>query len=413
MGATTRKERLEQLLQLAQHYRGSNRRDLARTLGRSTSRLVPDSGMPKLDLIMDLTELLDWRVEDVVGHLWTGDASEAAPDERPFIALEQQARQAHREGRFHDAVRFAQAARGAAHDPEERARAAIREASAWDGLGRYTRAMDVTRRGLTECAATRSTRLALQGNLAGEYYTLWHLLEARTMAHDLVEEFRASPPSGKWQSATEAFAYYTRGHASRRLLVAEEFRAASHARAAADDLERARVLHEELAERFDDEAYVGIANTCLGGLYEVEAVLGVRAPEHVLSLYERGLGGLVEIDPSGSGDWLESYGWWCIFGCNVALRAVGDPKELQRWMALFTNKADEIAERLDNWSLRERVLAMDFARRERLNDWTGVGEEYTLDADDVRLISGAMGRFPSFQQIGWRILESAKVLDSA
>ena len=65
------------------------------------------------------------------------------------------------------------------------------------------------------------------------------------------------------------------------------------------------------------------------------------------------------------GDELESFGWWCIFGCNVALRAERDERRVQSAMAIFTNKADEIAERLDHWAMRERVFTMEHTRRER------------------------------------------------
>ena len=70
MSATTRKERLEQLLNLAQTYQGWNRRQLAKALGRDTTKLVPDSGLPKLDLLMQLAGVLDWPVAYVANHVW-------------------------------------------------------------------------------------------------------------------------------------------------------------------------------------------------------------------------------------------------------------------------------------------------------------------------------------------------------
>ncbi len=75
-------------------------------------------------------------------------------------------------------------------------------------------------------------------------------------------------------------------------------------------------------------------------------------------------------------------------------------------MAIFTNKAMEIADRLENWSLRERAFQMDLERHERLEN-----EPWVLDNEDVRILAGTMGRFPNFRATGWRILQEAKFLD--
>ena len=110
------------------------------------------------------------------------------------------------------------------------------------------------------------------------------------------------------------------------------------------------------------------------------------------------------------GDWLESYGWWCIFGCNIALRHIEDERDLQHHMAIFTNKADEIADRMNNWSLRERVFTMQYASHQRFLDWTGRMLALTLDNDDVKALVGTMGRFPTFRDTGWKLLQTARVV---
>ena len=57
-----RRRRLERLLDLAQVYRGWTRRELAKSLGRDPTKLIPGSGNPKLDLVISLSEVLDWTV---------------------------------------------------------------------------------------------------------------------------------------------------------------------------------------------------------------------------------------------------------------------------------------------------------------------------------------------------------------
>ena len=77
---------------------------------------------------------------------------------------------------------------------------------------------------------------------------------------------------------------------------------------------------------------------------------------------------------------------------------------------MFTNKADEIADRLDNWAMRERVFSIQFDGHRRFVGWTGQDKPLTIDNDDVRMITGTMGRFPQFRRTGWNMLESAKVV---
>ena len=120
------------------------------------------------------------------------------------------------------------------------------------------------------------------------------------------------------------------------------------------------------------------------------------------------------IDPAAvSGDDLESYGWWCIFGCNLTLRHISDERDIQRYMATFTNKADEIANLLDNWAMRERVFSMQYAGHRRFVGWTGQPLRMTIDSDDIKMITGTMGRFPQFRQTGWDMLENACVVNAS
>ena len=52
------------------------------------------------------------------------------------------------------------------------------------------------------------------------------------------------------------------------------------------------------------------------------------------------------------------------FGCNIALRHL-EGELMQRQMAVFTNKAIEIGERLGNWAMRERAFTLEHFRRSR------------------------------------------------
>jgi hypothetical protein len=186
--------------------------------------------------------------------------------------------------------------------------------------------------------------------------------------------------------------------------------ALDHARAAKADLVMAERLFLELTERYGDESYAGVANTCRGGILEVSVALGECHPESALAEFSSRLEAIVDLDECRGGDWLESHGWWCVFACNVVMRHLTDERRIQQDLAVYTNKADEIAERTDNWAIRERIVSIEYARRCRFADWTGLAADWTFDEEDLRALAGTMGRFPSFHDVGWMILRNASIV---
>ncbi len=117
---TRRRKRLEQLLELAQAYRGWSRRELGKALRRDPTRLVPESGIPKLDLVVDLAKLLDWPIGQVAADLWVDDGppvtdgqagkSAQEPGRNEYDVLQEGSVSAQREGRYSKAVTLAQQA---------------------------------------------------------------------------------------------------------------------------------------------------------------------------------------------------------------------------------------------------------------------------------------------------------------
>jgi hypothetical protein len=278
-------------------------------------------------------------------------------------------------------------------------------------MGRYTEMVKAARTGLSEPGVSPDIRRVIQANLAVAYYSLWSLVESRSIAQEMIDWYERNPPESFRDRRTHGFALYVSGNTYRRLISIEPQRARELAGLAGVHLEQARRRFLDLAAEREDARYLGgVANTCAGGLIEADVELGRRSADEALDAYRDGLDRVGDDCENLVGDWLESYGWWCIFGCNVALRHVSDERELQQSMAVFTNKADEIANRLDNWAMRERVFTMHYARWERANGATGIQIPCVIDTEDVRIITGAMGRFPTFRETGWRILRSAQVV---
>jgi hypothetical protein len=409
-----RRDRLQELLALAQAYRGWNNRKLAEFLGRDPSNLVPESGVPKLDLVIRLAEALDWPVEDVVRDLCSAQPGpiERLPVNKEFKALDAAAYAAYERGDYEGMVSIAKQAYDVARTAEERARACNREAGGWDGMGRHNSSLEATQKGLKEVDASLERRLRLRVNLANAYYMLGQLYEGKGLATDLIEWFAKNPPDGDTRFELMAFARYVRGNCLRLLADAGNEESLDVAAAGRDDLVLAQNTYRSLGEKMQLESYLAIANTCQGAIMELHALLGERTGESVIEEIVSGLEAMIDLEGESApkGPWLESFGWWCIFGCNVALRHMTDERRLQQCMAVFTNKADEIAEKLGNWALRERVLTMEYERRRRLGDWTGVESDWVMDREDLRTITGTMGRFPSFRGTAWRILRAARVI---
>ena len=185
-----------------------------------------------------------------------------------------------------------------------------------------------------------------------------------------------------------------------------------HAQASKSSLEKASECYEELARNIHP-SFGGIANTCRGGILEVDVFLGTVNPREGLARIFDVISSIIDPENTKKGDWLESYGWWCIVGCNITLRHITEERDIQRFMAMFTNKADEIADRLNHWAMRERVFSMQFEGRQRLIGWTGQKIPVVIDNDDIRLIAGTMGRFPQFRETGWSILNNGNIVNEA
>jgi len=403
-------KRLRQLCGLAKAYRGINQEQLAQQLGRHPDRLAPNNGNPKLDYLLALSRVLDWPVSLIISFIEEeapDEMQQAAPTERgDFAALESASRQCHIEGRYQDAVALARRAFAVARTPDERVIACIREASGNDGLGRYAEAVAAEQRGLAETPASSELRRQLESNLANGYYTLWSLPEAESLSLKLTNWYRRHPASTYKDRVTDAFALYVYGNTLRRMAAMDPDKSTVPARDAETALKKSRRLYVKIGREFKQDWCGGIANTITGALIHVEVLLGKRDPHDALREIEAELEHVTDPADPLVGDSLESRAWWCIFGCCIARHYLADEALLQHFMAMFTDKADVIARRLNNWALRERVFAMEYASYERVERLTGRPALLTLDADDLEALVGVMGRFPRFGPTGMKLFEA-------
>jgi hypothetical protein len=58
------------------------------------------------------------------------------------------------------------------------------------------------------------------------------------------------------------------------------------------------------------------------------------------------------------------------------------------------------------------VWALEHTRRRmQENGGSGRQEDWVLDKDDLRIVTGAIGRFPTFRETGWQILRSVRLVE--
>ncbi|MEE2973491.1 MAG: hypothetical protein VX672_10220, partial [Planctomycetota bacterium] len=360
------RRRLSRFVDLARVYRGWSRTELSRMLGRDPSKLVPESGNPKLDLIVGLADALDWNIGDVAESVWERDAEPGdAIDSGNFEALSAQAIESRHAGRFDEALAVTRRMRDVAENPRQHAITCLREGSIWDRRGRYARALECAQEGLSMNCSDIDIRTTLQGRLANAHYALWHLVEAKSVARDLIERLEEADLRDPVLRDNLAIGHYAYGHASRRLLESNDSEFDGHAEAALKHLRRAASIYLDLHRTRDRPTDLALARICSGGILEVESAVERRSATDALDEIFEELDLVVDLDTCPSIDLLEARGWWAIFGCNIALRHLPEA-ELHRSMAVLTNKAMEIAERLGNWGLRERAFTLEHFRRQRI-----------------------------------------------
>jgi len=411
-----RRQRLHALIDLARVSRGWSRAQLAAALGRDPTKIYPDSGNPKADFLVKLAEVLEWPVGDVIETIWgqsrdnpARDAS--SPEEERFESIYTQARAAHLGGDYRRVVTLARRMYSVAESEERRAFACAFEYSGWDGLGRYLQGIDAARRGLSHSPVSVTTRNILRADLANAWYSVWDLTPALGTTEVLASWYESNPPEKTVDQKRPAFVYYVRGNTHRRLAYLEPELSDAHCRNAKRDLTASAQMYERLSKELNDPSLAGIANTCRGGLIEVDVALGDRKPDEAVDLMVNEVRGLETHPNRAVGDWRESYGWWCIFASNIALRHMTG-RRLQEAMSFLLQQALEIADGLNNWAMRERVFTLQFTLHNRLTETSGLTLPLTIDDEDRSLITATMGRFPAFRSVGWRILETAKVVEA-
>ena len=337
------------MIDLARASRGWSKAQLAKVLERDPTKLYPESGNPKADFLIKLAEVLEWPVADLIETVWGPQLPGAAAavgaeksEPKPAVGagsyeeLFGQARSAHQKGDYRQVVSLSRLMYSVASNEDHKAVACSVEASGWDGLGRYVQEVEACKRGLQHRPENPIRRNQLRAVLANAWYSLWELTPALGTAELLANWYEKNPPKTDLDWKRPAFVHYVRGHTHRRMAFTEPELRQEHLLAAEADLKQSAEMHESLSIKLNAPQLAGIANTCRGGLLEIDVELGRRNAADTINEI------VAKVDAAdigqATGDWLESHGWWCIFGSDLAVRHLKG-RELQETTRHLTSKA--------------------------------------------------------------------------
>lgn len=414
-----RRKRLEELLDLACIARGWTRARLAKALGRDASNISNDTGNPKLDYLVRLAAVLEWPLGEVGAAIWGPDATPLTPAALPanakqpapsesYEAARAAAYESMKHGDYNTAIEHTRVMYRTARTEDERAKALANECSYWNWLGRHQLAIESAQRGLAIEGLAVARRLQFQTNLVLALFKLHNLTLSLSLAESIAKQASANlgadPIIRRWL----ALAHYTKAFSHLYLMFIEPDRKAEHSAEAFRDFAAAKQEFRAAAEILSEPELLGIANSCDAGLVELEVESGRLTAEQGIARVYATLEEAVDLSAVVSYQ-VESYGWWALAGASIAIRHLSG-RDLQRALAVCTNKAIEVADKLDHWFIRERVFTLQYLGHSRLSQTSGLDIDYVVDDEDRARIVSLMGRFPNFRQLGWRILDSARVV---
>ena len=387
--------RLEELQALARTYRNWSVKELANALGRQPGRLVPESGMPKIDLVVSLARALDWPIEAVVDHLVKPDAAvrAVAPgDGRADFASLYNASLDKRLARdYFEAIRLAVRAGSVADTSTRRAAASVIESDSHEASGSYLEALRCLRSATQLDGVELCWRLLIDAKIANILFMQGNRTQAIGIA-SAVLEYTARTEGGHVMRLAQSLALWARAHALSSSIPTANFDAWRPMAASAEqDFGTCAEIADEL--RASEHGY------CLRNLTYTTSIdvsiLELRAlRDHEASAAI--LNSLLEVVREGgdvSAGVSERKAWAAIALVNTAKRFVSDDMQLWGMLELASAALRAHAAATSNWYFAHQHLELDSERRRRLG--TLAHGSRTLDATEAKLVAGVLGHVPA------------------
>ncbi|MEY3142032.1 MAG: hypothetical protein RLY21_525 [Planctomycetota bacterium] len=388
--------RLEELQALARTYRNWSVKELAIALGRQPGRLVPESGMPKIDLVVALAKALDWPIEAVVEHLVKPETAlrsdAAAGDTRADFATLYSASLDKRLSRdYFEAIRLAVRAGAVADTPTRRAAASMIESDAHEACGSYLEALRCLRAAAQIDGVELAWRLLIDAKCANILFMQGNRTQAIGSASSVLE-YTARIEADHVARLARALALWARAHALRASIPVTSFEPWQPLAASAEkDFETCAEISEELrcsAHGYQDRNLT-FATAVDVAILELRAV---RDPEFAPAAIAR----LLEVVREGgdvSPGVSERKAWAAIALANTAKRSVTDDMQLWGMLELSSAALRAHASATSNWYFAHQHLELDSERRRRLGSLAHGSR--LLDATEAKLVAGVLGHVPA------------------
>lgn len=427
-GSGASRDRLEEMITMVQSYRGWSQKQVAEALDRNVHALVPDSGNPKLDLVVKLSDILDWPLEMVVADLKEAEREAAAAKRAKDPALETGATDVRRpsvpetaKAIIHRAWELCEAEKWedvlTLTDPEsfDGVEGLDAESRGWLGYyrqvalesaGQYLAAIDCCRWSLESTRHDSAAAWRLRTALAYLLLTIGSATEADGVAVGVIGELGTLESSDPLREQ-RALAHYVRGLARRSLAVRGDGFSAPLLAQAREHIEKAALEFEDHASYGGSVRNLSMTATARCVAREIDVLLGDASAAKFVT------GVVLSLDietttASMDSNAAESLGWRCLVAARVIIAFRDQIEDPDRMLAILTNKADEVAERLGHWALRERLFAIEHLHRVLIESTGEALPIWNLDEEDLRTLMGTMGRFPRFRKLGWKILTAAR-----
>lgn len=393
------RERLEELQALARTYRNWTVKELAHALGRQPGRLVPESGMPKIDLVVGLAKALDWPVEAVVDHLMKPPAGprkvvhpkDTAAD---YARLYNESAAKRLERDYFEAIRLAVRAGVVADTGNRRAGALVLESEAHESTGSYVEAVRCLREAIRMEGIAIEWRIYCDSKLGNLLFMQGLTTQSLGIASSVLE-YAQNLPSSLLVRTSQMLGHWTRGHVLRSavpLLHTESWR--SLAASAREDFCKVKSLCMALVVETDgNPLYFGSFSGVIDPmLLELDAICDEEQAEFAVQALLAILreGGSAD---SGIG---ERKAWAAVAVANTVRRVV--PDEMQRRGILDVASAALRAHAVatSNWYFAHKHLELDAERRRNL---VGHGTaSRALDALEAKLVAGVLGQVPAARE---------------
>ena len=390
------RERLEELQALARTYRNWSVKELAIALGRQPGRLIPDSGMPKIDVVVGLAKALDWPIEAVVDHLMKPSVRQSAvlkPCDKPsdYASLFNESLQKRMDRDYFGAIRCAVRAGAVADNPTRRAAAWSIESDAHEASGSYQESLRCLQFASQIESVALDWRLLIDTKIANVLFMQGGGTQVIGIASSVLD-YAANAEQTHVLDLARSLAHWARGHALRASIPIQGFEAwksiAANARA---DFEACRAIALELQASgagYGDKnlTYLTAIDVLMMELQAVgSAEIASFSIDHLVSVVREG--GTSTLGVS------ERKAWASLALANTAKRYLADEMQLWGILELCSAALKAHAMATSNWYFGHRHLELDGERRRRLG-FIGLGAK-ALGPADARLIAGVLGHVPS------------------